>query len=230
MKVLASSSAGNCFAMGDLLVECGIPVKDIMRGCDYRAPAACLITHEHKDHSRAAKDLAALGVPLWASAGTLDALQVKGTALTLNEWNRVDGRCGSRWTVFPFRTVHDAADPVGFIVAEGDERVLFVTDTAELRYTFTGLTEIVVECNYSQLRLLESTLDLGARIRTAGSHLSLETLVDFLVRTDLSQVRNITLVHLSDAHSDEEEFRRTIEGVTGRPVRIAERNMERRRG
>jgi phosphoribosyl 1,2-cyclic phosphodiesterase len=123
--------------------------------------------------------------------------------------------------VLAFPTVHDAAEPMGFIIAKDGERILFATDTAELNYEFKNLTEIYVEANYSEQALVESSLDLSARIRIARSHMSLETLLAFLARQDLRFVRRIVLLHLSDGHSDENLFRTSIEAATGRPVSIA---------
>jgi phosphoribosyl 1,2-cyclic phosphodiesterase len=49
----ASGSRGNCYRITDgrtpLLLECGIPYKEIQKGCGFGLSEirACLISHEH---------------------------------------------------------------------------------------------------------------------------------------------------------------------------------------
>lgn len=218
LKVIASSSAGNAYGWGPLLIEAGLRAKDIMRGLGYQAPDACLITHEHGDHSCGARELARLGVPIFASAGTLDRLGIVGQAVRHGEMF-----APARGVhVFPLNAVHDAAEPLMFVVALADRRLLFATDTAELPYEIDGLTDIAIEVNYSEQGLLaDDTLDIGARIRIARSHLSLEAAVRWLRGADLSRCRSITLLHLSSRHGSPDEFRRIIEEQTGIPTTTA---------
>ena len=70
IQILASGSSGNAYIIGDgetsLLLDAGIPLKAIQTGSGFRVRqlAGCFITHSHKDHSKAAKDLARLGVDI----------------------------------------------------------------------------------------------------------------------------------------------------------------------
>ena len=71
VKALASSSAGNCYLISDgsssLLLECGIPLKDIRRkGVDLLGLSGCLISHEHGNSHDVVKY-----AHIYASAGTL---------------------------------------------------------------------------------------------------------------------------------------------------------------
>ena len=80
MRILsiASGSTGNCYVVDDgktpLLLEAGVPIRAIQRHCAITKLGACLITHEHGDHSKAAEKIARYGVDVYASRGTLDAL------------------------------------------------------------------------------------------------------------------------------------------------------------
>ncbi len=55
----ASGSSGNLYRVDDsrtrILIECGVSLKEIQNhlGFSLSACAACLVTHEHKDHSKA---------------------------------------------------------------------------------------------------------------------------------------------------------------------------------
>ena len=221
LTVHASSSMGNCYSWDGLLFEAGLPFRDIMRRV---APKVCIITHEHKDHCKAAKELARFGVPIMASLGTLEAMGMNGVVMYPGKWQVI----GNGFKVLPFEAVHDAREPLGFVIAKGGERVLFATDTAELNYRFDGLTEIFVECNYCDRLLAEDDgLAIEARVRIARSHMSLERLLAFFCINDMRGVKRITLLHLSDGHSDAGYFKKTIEAATGRPVSIATKNTGR---
>ena len=82
IRSLASSSKGNCYRVTDgnapLLLECGIPIKDIQRGLDFGLSEiqGCLISHEHKDHAKALKDLSSRGIDIFASSGTLNTFNI----------------------------------------------------------------------------------------------------------------------------------------------------------
>ena len=50
IKALASGSAGNCYLINsELMIECGISIDRIRKGCGFRLSEikACLISHEH---------------------------------------------------------------------------------------------------------------------------------------------------------------------------------------
>jgi phosphoribosyl 1,2-cyclic phosphodiesterase len=229
INALASGSKGNCYRVTDgstpLLIECGIPFKEIQKGLDFKTSEikGCLITHEHKDHCKAVEDTMRAGIDCYMSAGTADALGVSGHRVKVIK-SREQFRIGT-WTVLPFDTVHDAKEPLGFLMASGKEKLLFATDTAYLKYTFPGLTHIMVEANY-QAEILQNSVEEGlipvvVRKRIRRSHFDLNHLKGFFKANDLSQVREIYLLHLSDNNSDAELFRREIQEATGKPVYIA---------
>jgi phosphoribosyl 1,2-cyclic phosphodiesterase len=57
--------------------------------------------------------------------------------------------------------------------------------------------------------------------RLLKSHFSLENVKQFLRANDLSRVREIWLLHLSDGNSDAERFKREVMELTGKPTYIA---------
>ena len=78
LKVLGSNSKGNCYLLSTsketLIIECGIKYKDILAGLDYDLSkvVGCLVTHEHKDHSKAMQELSDNGVDIYASYMTIE--------------------------------------------------------------------------------------------------------------------------------------------------------------
>ena len=230
IKVLASGSSGNCYYVSDgdspLLIECGLPWKQIQQGIGFRTSelASCLISHEHKDHCKAVRDVMKAGIDCYMSAGTAEALGISGHRLHIIQ-ARQQFQLGS-WAVLPFETQHDAAEPLGFLLAnKTGEKLLYATDTYYIRYRFRGLTHIAVECNYS-LDILRANVEAGLvepalKTRILKSHFSLENVKRFLQANDLSKVQGIWLLHLSDNNSDCERFKREVMELTGKPTYIA---------
>ena len=234
IRVLASSSAGNAYVVSDgrtpLLIECGLPFRQLRERLGYSVTslAGCLLSHEHADHARAARDILRAGVDLYATQGTIDALELTGHRLRpIRAHQQV--RIGT-WTVLPFDTVHDAAEPVGFLLASrAGGKLLYFTDSAYCRYRFQGLTHLMVEANWSEALLGRNVQAgvtneaLAARIRR--NHMSLERLLDMLRANDLTRVEAIWLLHLSDANSDEQMFAAAVRRATGKPVYLAAREV-----
>lgn len=229
IKVLASSSRANAYRISDgktaLLLEAGLPYKELQRALNFKTTelTAVLITHEHKDHSRAVADLAKAGIDCYMSAGTREALGLSGHRIH-ELWPRVQTQIGT-WTVLPFETQHDAAEPLGYLLASGQEKLLFATDTYYIRYKFNELTHIMVECNYAADILQENVeaerIPAALKQRLLQSHFSLANVKEFLRANDLSKVEEIHLLHLSDGNSDEARFKREIQELTGRVVMVA---------
>lgn len=230
VNVLASGSKGNCYRITDgsssLLLECGISYKRIQQGLNFQLSeiAGCLVTHDHKDHTKAVADVMKAGIDVYSSAGTFETLKISNHRAKIVK-PRETFTIGT-WAIMPFETEHDAVEPLGFILANRDgDKLLFATDTYYVRYKFVGLTHLMVECNYAD-DILQANVEAGLvpvklRNRILRSHFSLENVKEFLKANDLSKVREIWLLHLSDDNSDAERFKREIQELTGKMVYIA---------
>ena len=230
IKALASGSKGNAYFVTDgvtpVLLECGIGWKDIQRGLNFRTSelAGCLISHEHQDHCKAAKDVLKAGVDCYMSAGTSEAIDVHSHRVKIIKSK--EQFVLNSWIILPFDVQHDAQEPLGFLLANtAGEKLLYATDTYYLRYKFQGLTHVMLECNYSADILRENVADgtvpAEMKKRILRSHMSLETCKGFLRANDLSKVEVIYLLHMSNQNSDAERFKREIQELTGKMVFIA---------
>lgn len=229
-RSLASSSAGNAYILEDgesrLLLECGLPFRRLSKGLgfDVTGLCGCLVTHEHKDHSRSFQELLKSGVPVWASDGTADALE-SGEITTLpayEEGGYLPFRVGP-FTVLPFRTWHDAAEPVGYLVRGSDgDKLAFATDTVNLNIRFPGVNILAVECNYAEDILATRTrMPEKVRHRITNSHMEIGRLCSYLQGLDLSACRELWMLHLSDACSDEKRFVRAVKRCVPAHVAVA---------
>lgn len=224
-----SGSSGNLYRLSNgndtLMIEAGLTFPEIRQFFNFQVSqvAGCLISHEHSDHAKSAGKLIKAGVDVYMTVGTAEALKMSGHRVKIIEPGK-QFNAGSFQAV-PFKTEHDAADPVGFLIASGESKLLFATDTYFIRPQFKGLTHIAVECNYD-LKILDRNVEAGRyprsnRDRVRESHMSLDTCREFIRSQDLSRVREIWLLHLSDANSDAAMFKTEIEKLTGKPVHIA---------
>ena len=211
-----SGSTGNMYELrlsgGSLLIEAGVPIRQIKKATDFRLSemSGCLITHEHGDHAKAAKDLHAAGVPIYCSKGTAEAIGVDAYIIEHGRQFRL------AWAVIkPIATQHDCREPLGFLIADVGEKLLFATDTAYLEWRFSGLTQIAIECNW-QAELVTPE----HRPRLERSHMSLDAVLALLAANDLTRVHTIHLLHLSSRHADRERCKRAVEELTGIPVSI----------
>lgn len=230
IQPLASSSLGNCYHITDgktpLLLDCGIPWKQIQQRLNFQTVdiAGVLLSHQHGDHAKAVKDVLKMGLDIYALAETFEAIGLKSHRMrpVLPKQQFTVGT----WTILPFELQHDCPN-LGFLLqsqATG-EKMLYATDTYYIRYRFTGLTHLLIECNHSY-DILHANVARGAipeehKNRLIRSHMSLETCKAFLKANDLSMVREIHLIHLSSGNSDAERFKREVQAVTGKPVYIA---------
>jgi len=230
IKILASSSAGNAYRISDgrtsLLLDAGIPIKAIQVGCEFKVTQmdGCFVSHSHKDHSKAAKDLARLGVEIYTSQGTIEACGLSGHRI--HAIKALQELTIGTFKVLQFDVQHDAPEPLGFLFTsvETGEKLLYFTDTYYIKYKFQGLTHIMAECNYDA-ETLQRSVDAGyipieLVPRLVKSHMSLEHFLDLLKANDLSKVRQIYLLHLSNNNSDEKRFKEEVQKLTGAEVYV----------
>ena len=82
----------------------------------------------------------------------------------------------------------------------------------------------MVECNYSETimneQLEKGCLNKSLAQRIQQSHFALENVIDFMKSNDWSEVTGIYLLHLSSANSDAEMFKREIQRITGKFVKV----------
>ena len=227
---LASGSRGNCYRVTDgrtpLLLECGIPFREMQKRLKFRVSeiAGCLVTHEHQDHCKATKDIMKAGIDCYISQGTAGTLGLSGHRLNIIKAKH-QFRIGT-WTILPFETQHDAAEPLGFLLANQDgDKLLYATDTFYIRYRFQGLTHIMIECNYSldilRTNVANGSVEPALKNRILKSHFSLENVKKFLQVNDLGKVQEIWLLHLSEQNSCEKRFKEEVQKITGKPTYIA---------
>ena len=163
---LASGSSGNslliCCGSTYVLLDAGISARRITSalkalGADPTRLSAVLVTHEHTDHVSGLATLTKqLGVPVYATAPTLDRLERKVPALARLGRALEAGtgfQLGELW-VESFSTPHDAAGSVGYAVTGGGARMALATDlghlTPQVWDAAQGADLLVCETNHDE--------------------------------------------------------------------------------
>lgn len=213
---LSSSSSGNCTFIGSsrsgVLIDAGISAKQILLRLDCIGVApggvsAIFVTHEHSDHVKGLRVLAAkYKIPVYATEGTVSALVSSGVADGSFEINPIPD-CGvecSEQYITAFATSHDAAQSCGYLVKTSDDRKISVaTDTGIIT------SEIQASVKGSDLVLLESNHDVGMlrnggypyllkrRILSDVGHLSNAACSEFAMELVASGTTRLVLGHLS---------------------------------
>lgn len=233
LKVLGSSSKGNAYLLDNgkeaLLIEAGVHIKEIKKalGFDLSRLKGCLVSHEHQDHARSVSELLKMGSSVWATKGTHAACGTmshhRACFFEVNGVHSIGG-----FSVMALSIEHDAADPCCFFINHTETgNIVFLTDTMYCQYTFKNISNIIVEANYSKAIMKEKLSDKEFLTnRILKSHMSIETCVDFLKANDLRKVNNIVLIHLSDSNSNESDFKKQVEDLTGKTVTVADYGME----
>lgn len=234
LKVLGSSSQGNCYILENkneaLIIEAGVRFIEVKKalGFDIRKVSGCLITHQHNDHAKYIKAMVESGFPTLALEEVWTAKGVTGSRAYCIE--RGKGYRFGRFKVLPFDACHDVPC-VGYLIDHPETgRIMFLTDSCMCEYVFPGLNQVMIECNYSDAKLVEA-INAGRtlpsqRERLMTSHMELNTCKGFLCANDLTNVANIVLLHLSDNNSDEKNFVSEVERQTGKVVYAAHTGLE----
>lgn len=224
---ICSGSSGNAYLIDTpdthILLDCGLTLDSLQRYMWSKNRRvmhidACLVTHEHKDHSRLAQTLLDLGIPVYASWGTIEECNLHGDRLydIQGDLKSVDV-CGT--TVRAFDVEHDAKEPLGFIISAFSENLLYVTDTSYIKYSFNNLDYIMIECNHSQEIIRQNAqkgeISVSHLKRVVQNHMSVESCCKWLERCDRSKLKEVYLLHLSNDNSDEQEFKKRVQEIVG---------------
>lgn len=218
IRSIGASSSGNChyvdIAGTKILLDAGISIREIQKELGFITSAidGILLTHSHKDHSRAIKDLVWKGVDVYAATETLTEIGVRTHRTHIvkaGEWFQL-----GTVKVLPLEMVHDV-ETYGYVVDGNGERLLYITDTQYCRFDVKGVTHLIVECNYCNEILRAADTNNALKMRIMKSHTSLQTVEKMLNDMDKSRLQHVYLTHLSDNHSDERLFKERVMRLTG---------------
>jgi len=212
---LGSGSCGNAFIITTetttILVDCGVGRAEIERGLHALDRSlgdiqAILISHEHHDHIRG---LGRLGraLPVVCTRGT-----GRASRLLRGHWSEM--RPGSLrqigdLDVMMLAVSHDAAEPCGYSLSQGANRVTILTDlgcwSESLNEPVAASNLIVLEANHDECMLQAGPYPplLKERITSERGHLSNAQCGAALASTvdSFTSCATIWLAHLSQTNN-----------------------------
>jgi phosphoribosyl 1,2-cyclic phosphodiesterase len=198
-----------------LLVDAGFPRRTLAArlfaiGIPPASISACLITHEHTDHtSGAAKAAAKWGWSLHATRGTVrNSPELAGARV--QEFVAGDTVAIGRANVVAIRVSHDATEPVGFVVTDRQSgaraAILYDLGTAsdEVRSATRDVDILVLEANHCETMLRNGPypLFLQRRIASRTGHLSNRVAAGLGADAAHANLNHVVLAHLSEKNND----------------------------
>lgn len=214
---LASGSSGNCICVSHgntaLLVDAGISGKKIEAGLmdaglSPDSIKAVLVTHDHIDHTQGAAIFARrYNIPIFATRGTLGYIRDHSRApLPEKLMSPVEPDRSFKIgdiEITPFRTSHDAVDPVAYTLSADGRKLGMATDLGIFdEYTINHLSNcdaLYIEANHdvNMLMLGSYPYSLKIRIRSELGHLSNEDCALLIRKVRHENLKSIVLAHIS---------------------------------
>jgi phosphoribosyl 1,2-cyclic phosphodiesterase len=212
--VLGSGSAGNSIYIScdnfSFLIDAGLSRRELQKrlqsvGSSLDDIRAIVVSHEHSDHTRGLTILSrSYGIPVYLNRATASALIEMGMGLQEMEiFKTGEAFLLGPLEVRPFSVLHDATDPVGFVVSGRNVRVGIATDLGKpsesVRSMLSGCRAIVVEANHDPV-LLENhprPVSLKRRILGVMGHLSNQMAGELLGEVASETLSDVFLAHLS---------------------------------
>lgn len=232
LKCLGSSSAGNCYLLTSnsgetLILDCGIPIKEIKKGLDWNIKdvVGVLCTHKHLDHSKSAEEFRKMGMPVYlpyipytnSKPVKMDSQNWKVQAFDLttvdDRWTHTDAN-GEPCPIYGFLITHPEMG-----------RMLYITDCEAVKWKFKGINHILLGVNYDK-DLIDRD-NTGKANHVFRGHLSIDTACDFVKANYSDSLQNVIMCHLSSENADSDSFIEKMKKVAcGANVDVAERNKE----
>ena len=188
IKILASGSSGNSYVLmheeKKLVIEAGIPIKEIKKGIDFDLAnlEGVICSHSHKDHSMSMEKFANMGVRTYRPY--LIDRDILKTVI-------------GPFTVTSFPVPHNGTPNRGFIISTKDEKICFITDAEFCPFNLRkeNITAMLVECNYQEDMLSENS----HISHTVLGHMELSTCRDFVAQNAADALKTVILIHASES-------------------------------
>lgn len=216
IKCLATGSDGNCYLVQVgtkyIILEAGIPIEKIIKNVNLNDVLFAYVSHEHNDHKQSMSKLKERGVKVLYGA-LLDKpfgpKQIEDITI---------------WTV-PIQ--HGDTTNSALIIQYLNDILFFGTDFSICRWNLKKFkfTQILVECNYIETNI-QTTLsnpsdeNYQRAVRQINTHMGLNGTIEFLKKQDLSQCKEIYLLHMSLTYGNGSIMGSLVYGMFQIPVKV----------
>lgn len=217
-SVLGSGSKGNCTLVVSgrtkVLIDNGFSGKELIRrlqviGVEPESLSALVVTHEHTDHVKGIGVLARkFHLPIYANEATYKAAEINlGHLPVRKEFATGEAFEIEELHIHPFAVSHDSADPVGFVLGDGEQRLGYCTDTGTItrliRHHLRACRALILEANHDvqMLRQGPYPLRLQQRVLSNQGHLANTDSLGFAEQLVDESLQCLVLAHLSEINN-----------------------------
>ena len=206
--VIQSGSKGNATLVIDqgrvLLIDMGVTLRTLKEALakenlNLFNISAMLLTHEHWDHTAGIRYLPPL--PIYCTKETYNSEnvveQIPYEKFQIEHFN-----------ITPVSTSHDVKNPLGFIIENEEEKLVYLTDSGKI--TVKTLQKLknadyyIIESNHDPDMLMATNrpMFLKKRILSTKGHLSNEQSATYMSKCIGEKTKEIVLAHLSEEAND----------------------------
>jgi phosphoribosyl 1,2-cyclic phosphodiesterase len=210
--IFESGSKGNSTLIESsgryLLIDMGISKKKLVSklneiNLSFEDINYVLVTHNHSDH------IAGLDAfkpeQIYATKLTYEEVPLTNELIPYNEY-KING-----FKVYTLPTSHDAQGSIGFIIEDGQEKLVYITDTG---YLYEKTVELISDADYyimesnHNVKMLINTSrpqNLKRRIMGDYGHMSNEDSANYICDVITKRTKEIVLAHLSEEANSPEQ-------------------------
>ena len=189
---IASGSTGNCYLVnlggGVIILDLGVSIYEITKNVNLNDVIFAYVSHEHKDHSKSMEEIKKREIKVFYGGDNEKILKQSYKGYKLYQVPIQHGEC-----------INNA-----LIIQYENECVLYATDFNICKYNLNQFkfTQVIVECNFIESQLPnENRLDFKTK-RQINTHMGLDGLKRFLNTLDLSECKEIDLIHMSQGYGN----------------------------
>ena len=223
---LYSGSSGNSsFVESDntkILIDCGTSCKKISEALatfnvNISDLDGILVTHEHLDHIKGLSVISKkYHIPVYINEETFNNLGIDTSIIDKKYFVNNENFSIKDLLIHPFSIPHDAANPCGFSISNGNNKISIATDIGHMNNSIidnlVGSSFILLESNYETelLKYSHYPYSLKKRILGPNGHLSNEDAGKTISVLAKNGVSNISLGHLSKENNFPELAYKTV--------------------
>ena len=199
------------------MIECGLPWNELLGHINHKIDniKGCIITHSHKDHSKAVDKALKHTIDCYASQETLEALGVSSHRRASSDFS---GLKKHGFSVVAFNSQHDCPGSKFFVIGCDGKSMLFSTDNYWIDKEFRGMkfNIIAIESSFDE-DILQYKVDKGEineelAKRLLFSHMSNKRCKKYLrEKCDLSHCEEINLIHMSASNNIKDRVKQQFE-------------------
>jgi phosphoribosyl 1,2-cyclic phosphodiesterase len=226
--ILGSGSGGNATLASanglTILIDAGLSARQLTTRIEMMAVEridAILLTHEHGDHVRGLKTfLKSRDIPIYATSATAHVLRENGIQAKWKTFEAGQGFAIDDLRVESFSILHDAVDPVGYVIRSQTKNLGIISDAGHVTQSvieqLKGMHGLFLEANYDEDLLASDTKrpwSIKQRISSRHGHLSNKQAAELLQSIGHQHLRHVVLGHLSGDCNDSQLATATVKNA-----------------